>query len=113
MKLNCITGSSSSFYFQLGHNKYRVSNHKMKDSKFHVGYLEKDVIEIIVNNPKKEIMKIYNNLKSKSFAATVDVTPIGSGEPIVVVVDLYRTNGEDYNKFLSLGVTPIGYEGGR
>lgn len=111
MKVNCIKGTSSSFYFQLGKNNYRVSNHKAKDSQFHVEYLEKDVIEIIVKNPKKQLMKIYNNLKQRHFGVVLDITPVGSDARIVV--DLYSTSGKDYNKLLDLGVTPVGYEGGR
>ena len=111
MKINCIKGTSSSFYFQLGKNNYRVSNHHAKDSRFHVGCLEQDVIEIIVNNPKKQLQKIYNNLKRRQFGVVLDITPIGSDARIVV--DLYSTAGKDYNKLLDLGVTPVGYEGGR
>ncbi len=111
MKKNCIVASSSSFYFQLGHNAYRVSNHKMSDSEFHVGYLEKDVIEIIVDNPKHKIQKIYNSLKARHFGAKLHIAPVGK-EPIEVVVDLYKTSGMDYNRLIKeFNIKPIGYEG--
>ena len=96
MKSKMISGSGNSFYFSIGLNKFRVSNHPRTSSEFHIEYLEKDTIDIVVDNPKKLIKRIYGSLSANRLI--VQVSFIFNNETVYLAINLSKTVAESWNE---------------